>query len=59
MSVLSATVQQQVEDSLVKDNIITAEELASVKEKADETKKPFMSLLVEEGHITNEQCRGQ
>jgi type IV pilus assembly protein PilB len=55
MSVLSATVQQQVEDSLVKDNIITAEELASVKEKADETKKPFMSLLVEEGHITNEQ----
>jgi type IV pilus assembly protein PilB len=55
MSVLSATSQQQVEDLIVKDGVMTSEELVALKTEADEQKVPYMSLLVKEGHISNEQ----
>jgi type IV pilus assembly protein PilB len=55
MSVLSTSRQQQVEDKLVADNIITAEELQEIKDQAAEQRVPYMSLLVKSGHVSNEQ----
>jgi type IV pilus assembly protein PilB len=55
MSVLSTSTQQQVEDLIIHDKLITADELVTLKESADEQKVPYMSLLVKDGHISNEQ----
>jgi type IV pilus assembly protein PilB len=55
MSVLSTTSQQQVEDLIIHDGLISSEDLSAIKIVADEQKVPYMSLLVKEGHITNEQ----
>jgi type IV pilus assembly protein PilB len=54
MSVLSATSQQQVEDSLVSSSIITAEKLDEIKKKAETEHKPLLSLLVQSGEVSNE-----
>ncbi len=54
MSVLSATSQQQVEDSLVSSKIITPEKLAEIKKKAGTDHKPLLSLLVQTGDVSNE-----
>src|SRR5579863_5538449 len=55
MSVLSASNQQQVEDNLVKDGLITNDELSNIKDEAEKQHVPFMSLLVSEGHVNSEQ----
>ncbi len=55
MSVLSAENQKEVEDKLVAEKLITTEKLKAVKQKADQEKLPFFSLLISEGHISNEQ----
>lgn len=55
MSVLSTETVTQVEDRLVKDGLIPAEELKDLKAKAHETSTPFFSFLVSEGKITAEQ----
>lgn len=54
MSVLSATSQQQVEAGLIKDKTLTSEQLVALKDKAEREHTSFMSLLVSDGHITNE-----
>lgn len=55
MSVLSAATQQQVEDSIVNEKILTAEQLESIKTKARQQHVPFMSLLVKEKNVSGEQ----
>lgn len=54
MSVLSATTQQ-VEDNLIEAKLLTPGQLEEIKEKAEVDHVPFMSLLVSEGHISDEQ----
>lgn len=54
MSVLSATAQQQVEDSLVAQKLISAEELTQLHERSEKENVPVLSLLVSEAHITDE-----
>lgn len=55
MSLLSVSAQQQVEDDLVRDKIISAEDMEKAKEQAEQEHAPLMSLLVKEGRISNEQ----
>ncbi|MEO6513199.1 MAG: ATPase, T2SS/T4P/T4SS family [Candidatus Saccharimonadales bacterium] len=55
MSVLSAASQQQVEDDLVKDGVLNAEQLKTLKDKATKSSTPLLGLLVSDGAVTNEQ----
>jgi type IV pilus assembly protein PilB len=55
MNVLTPTAQQHVEDELVKDGIITKEKLHEIKEKAKTSNEPAFSLLINEGHVNDEQ----
>lgn len=54
MSVLSATVQQQVEQELAKDGLVATEKLDALKTQAKQANTPFLGLLVSSGTITNE-----
>lgn len=55
MNVLSPATQQQVEEALIRDGFITKVQLEGLKQKARVNNQPFLSLLLEEGHITDEQ----
>ncbi len=55
MSVLSAATQQHVEDLLVKDGLITKQQLETFQKEAQQTKTPILSLMVHEKIISNEQ----
>lgn len=55
MSVLSSTTQRQVEEKLVADGILTEEDIRKVKDKASKTDMPFLTLLVHDGHVSNEE----
>ena len=55
MSVLSAAAQKQVEDSLVKEGLLTAEKLTELKKTSEEKHEPLLALIVGDGHVTNEQ----
>lgn len=55
MSVLSAATQQQVEESLIKDGVISNDQLKTYKTKAAETKTPLLTMLVHEKLISSEQ----
>jgi type IV pilus assembly protein PilB len=55
MNVLSATTQGHVEDALIKDGLINQADLDNLKEEAERTHQPIFSLLLAEGHITDEQ----
>jgi type IV pilus assembly protein PilB len=55
MSVLSLNSQKQVEESLLKDGLIKPDELQAIKDKAETEHLPFMSILVNDNHISNEQ----
>jgi type IV pilus assembly protein PilB len=55
MSVLSATTQQAVEDSLVKEGLISDDKLGELKNKARTDNAPIFGMLVTEGHVTAEQ----
>jgi type IV pilus assembly protein PilB len=54
MSVLSTATQQQVEDTLVSQGTLTKVQLDDLKAKAAEQSTPFLSLLVTDGHISEE-----
>ena len=54
MSVLSATTQQQVEESLVKDGLIKEDQLKTYKAKAVEFNTPLLTMLVHDKIITSE-----
>jgi type IV pilus assembly protein PilB len=55
VSVLSATSQQQLEDSLIGHGMITAEQLSDAKKKAQEAGAPLLGYLVQNELITDEQ----
>lgn len=54
MSVLSARTQRQVEESLVQTGVLTQPKLDELVKKAETSKTPIFSLLVSEGHVSNE-----
>ncbi len=54
MSVLSAANQKQVEEALIKDGLISDQDLSGLKIKAKRTSKPLFGLLVSEGKVSNE-----
>ncbi len=54
MNVLSATNQQQVEDTLVSSGILSAELLSEMKQKATSEHAPLLSYLVQGGRVSNE-----
>jgi len=54
MSVLSATIQQQVEDILIKDGLLTADKLKQLKQKSEQENVPLFSFLVNNGTISDE-----
>jgi type IV pilus assembly protein PilB len=55
MSILSSTTQQRVEDDLVDSGLITKDKLKLLKSKAQTTGQPLLALLINEGHISDEQ----
>lgn len=54
MSVLSTAAQKQVEDILVQNGALTAEQLKQLKEKASKEGAPFLSLLGTEAKVSEE-----
>ena len=54
MSVLSAAIQKQVEDQLVKDKLVAVDKLAAAKKKAELNNTPLFSQLVADKLIDNE-----
>lgn len=54
MSVLSTAAQQQVEDTLVKDGVLSKEQLADLKGKAAKENTPFLSYLTTSGLVPDE-----
>lgn len=54
MSVLLATSQKQVEEELVKDKLITSDDLALYKSQAAKTGQPLFSLLIKDGRVSDE-----
>ncbi len=54
MSVLSSTIQQEVEEKLVHDGLLTEKKLSELRAKAKSGEMPLFSLLVSEGGISNE-----
>ena len=55
MSVLLAETRKQVEDLLVKKGLISIDELNQIKDKSTSTGEPFISLLINDKYITNEE----
>ncbi len=55
MSVLSATSQQQLENTLIKSGMLTADKLAVARTAADKEKQPLLGYLVKNKYITDEQ----
>lgn len=55
MSVLSADTQNQVEEKLVEENVLTRADLAELKKQAKDTNTPLFSLLVSSAKVSNEQ----
>lgn len=54
MSVLMTETRKQVEDLLVANGFITKEESETLRKKAAEKGEPYITYLLEEGHINNE-----
>lgn len=54
MSVLSTAAQKQVEDTLVSDGVLTAEQLSDIKKKASSEGTPFLSKLLTSGQVSDE-----
>ncbi|MBI2592218.1 type II/IV secretion system protein [Candidatus Saccharibacteria bacterium] len=55
MNVLSTTTQQNVEEQLVTDGLISDGQLNLIKSQAKKQNQSVFSLLLKEGHITDEQ----
>ena len=54
MSVLSTAAQQQVEETLVKDGVLTKDKLTELKAAASKESTPLLSFLVSGGHVSDE-----
>jgi type IV pilus assembly protein PilB len=55
MNVLTASTQQHVEEALINAGLVTEADLKRLKDKSAAAGKPLFGLLLEEGHITDEQ----
>lgn len=55
MSVLLASTQKLVEDDLVARGLLKGSDLDSLKKKAESLNKPLFSMLVTDGHISDEE----
>src|SRR5579862_2651255 len=55
MSILSPATQDLIEEKLIKDGLITAEEIKALKSDAERSHQPVLKLLMAEGHITDEE----
>jgi type IV pilus assembly protein PilB len=55
MSVLSTAAQKQVEEDLVKDGVLSKEQLADLKSKAETENTPFLSYLTTSGLVPDEE----
>jgi len=55
MSVLIADSQKQLEQLLVSDNLITKEKIDELHIKSKKTGEPFLSLVIKEGGVSNEE----
>ncbi len=55
MNVLTPTAQQRVEDMLVEEGVLTPEKLADIKVKAKRANEPVFSMMIKEGHVSDEQ----
>ena len=55
MSVLSAAVQKKVEEDLVSRGVIAADKIALLRKKSEQTKAPFIALLLNEGNVSDEE----
>ena len=54
MSLLLADTKKQVEDLLVENGKVTKEELKTLKAQSASSGEPFLKLLIDKGHVTNE-----
>ena len=54
MSVLSASTQEQVEQALVHDGLISKTKIDELKKKSTDSHTPLLSLIVSEGGVTEE-----
>jgi type IV pilus assembly protein PilB len=54
MSVLSATTQEQVEEALVHDGLISKAKIDGLKKKAEDSHTPLFSLVVTDGGVSEE-----
>lgn len=54
MSVLSTAAQKQVEDTLVKDGVLSKEQLTDLQAKAEKENTPFLSYLTTSGLVPDE-----
>jgi type IV pilus assembly protein PilB len=55
VNVLSPTIQQTVEDLLIQDGVLKDADLALIKQKAATSHQPFFSILLSDGHVSDEQ----
>lgn len=55
MSVLSASTQKEVENTLVTEKLVNEDQLKELKKKSQDTKTPLFGLLVEQKILSNEQ----
>lgn len=54
MSVLSPVAQQQVEDKLIEDGLLTKDKLLALQDKSKQSSTPLFGLLASEGSISEE-----
>lgn len=54
MSVLSANAQKQVEQSLIKDGLLSSEKLEELRKEASQTNAPLFGLLSNKGIVSDE-----
>jgi type IV pilus assembly protein PilB len=54
VSVLSADTQTKVEDALIKDGILSADDIAKFKQEAHQQGQPFFGYLVSSNHVGDE-----
>ncbi len=55
MNVLSEDIQQKIKDVLLKEGVIDSTKLKEAETKSEKEKIPFLTVLVRDAYITNEQ----
>lgn len=55
MNIISPDTQQHLEETLVADGVLSKEKLHEIKSKAAATSQPVFGMLMQEGHLTDEQ----